>query len=211
MFLKVLIVAGGLLSSTVIIHHKLEMFKYDDYEYIIAVDSGYNNCEKLELKPDFLIGDLDSITTLDEHECEVIKLKPNKNHADLKYAVDHAVQMGAKSIVFLCATGRRMDHFLNNIDIMNYVYEKNIKCVLIDEFNVVTPLIGKKRFKNLSRYVSVLPITKEVVCTATYMKYPMEHYTIKQGDIVSISNEATFSRYTMDIEEGFALIIQSDY
>lgn len=208
--MKVLIVAGGLLSSALIIQHKLKTFKHNDYDYIIAVDSGYNNCMRLGIKPNLIVGDFDSIKLTEHHECEVKKLKPNKDHTDLKHAIEKAIKKKAKSIVFLCVTGRRMDHFLNNIDIINYAYQKNIKCVLIDEFNVVTPLMGKKSFKNLSRYVSVLPITKKVLCSATHMKYPMEKYTIKQGNIVSISNEATSSRYTVDIEEGFALIIQSD-
>lgn len=209
--MKILIVAGGLLSSAVIIKHKLETFKHNDYDYVIAVDSGYNNCKKLDIRPNLLVGDLDSVVNFDNNSCESIKLKTSKEQTDLRYSVSHAVKIGAKSIVFLCMTGRRMDHLLNNIDIMNYAYKQNVKCTLIDEFNVVTPLMGKKRFNNFSRYVSVLPITQKVICTATHMKYPMDHYTIKQGNIISVSNEATFSRYTINIEEGLALIIQSDY
>lgn len=214
--MKVLIVAGGLLSSEIIIATKLKRFNYDEFDYVIAVDSGYNNCLRLKIKPNLVIGDLDSVKNYEfkknaKPTHKTIRLSKQKDHTDLHYAVNQAEKIGAESIIFICATGRRIDHFLNNLDILRFTYQqKHIKCVLVDEYNVITPLSNKKKFKNKSRYVSFIPITPKIVCSATNMKYPMDNFTIKQGNVISISNEATSSSFTVDIIDGLALVIQSD-
>lgn len=199
-----LIVGSGNLTDTDKIIGKIE-----PYNHIIAVDGGYDRCATLGITPNLVIGDFDS-TAQTVFSCEQIRVKAEKDEADLKLAVEYALEHGATKIMFLCVTGGRLDHFLNNLSILEYVYSKGIDGVVIDEMNRIYVQIGRKYYNNLSRYVSVIPITEEIVCTSEHLKYPMEHRLISRHDIISISNECLGANFMLDIEQGTGFVILAD-
>ncbi len=201
-----LIVAGGVLLEPEQMKNRLP--KWDK---VIAVDSGYDHCISLEIKPDVLIGDLDSVkSTLQYGLCELMTANPEKDDTDLKLAVDQAITNGARHITIVCGTGGRMDHFLNNLSILDYVYAKGIECEMVDEVNRITILEGKQSYINSSKYISLIPITDSIVASAENLKYPMDKMKISRENIISVSNEATKDTFTLDIIEGKAFLIQAD-
>lgn len=202
--MKVLIIAGGELKDANKVCEKIDV---SSYELVIAVDSGYNNAQKLNITPDIVIGDLDSVSNLD-FKGEIIKYNPEKDETDLMLACNY--EKNAEVIDILCATGNRLDHFMGNLSILENLYMLNINARIIDEKNIISVLKSKLEFVNVSKYVSIIPITQEIELTCKNLKYPADKLIVNRNKIISISNEAISDKFLIDIRKGSAFIIQAD-
>lgn len=206
--MKYLIMAGGALLNPLALNVRLT--KYDK---IIAVDSGFDHCVALDLEPDVLVGDMDSIASYEREQLgdiDIIEANPEKDDTDLKLAVNHAIEQGATAITFAGATGGRIDHFLNNLSIMEYTYHKGMTCEMLDEVNRITILEGEKSYTNISKYVSLIPITDTITVSGQNIKYPMDKLVVHKDNIISVSNEATGDIFVLNVIEGKAFVIQAD-
>ncbi len=199
-----LIIAGGMIFDKDIIKNRIQNLSFD---YVIAADSGYDNAKILGINVDEVVGDMDSI--LEVPNIKATKLIPEKDDTDLKVCVEIAVEYGVKSIVFLAVTGGRLDHFFANVSILEYLNEKNVFAMIIDEQNMISYLSGEKNYKNTSKYVSIVPISDEICLTTLNMKYEATDLTVKRTNMISVSNEALSEDFSIKVD-GKALIIQSD-
>lgn len=114
---SVALVANGKISKP-----KLLVDKIRAYPYLIAVDGGLNHCHKLGLKPDLIIGDLDSadkkiLPLFDKVEKQVFPA--DKDKTDLELAIEYALEQGATRITVFAALGNRIDHTLVNIHLLS--------------------------------------------------------------------------------------------
>ena len=65
--------------------------------YIIAADSGYLKCIKVNVIPDLIIGDFDS-SPIPDVDTEIIRLPAEKDDTDTFYCVKKAIELGFKEI-----------------------------------------------------------------------------------------------------------------
>ena len=68
-------------------------------DFLVAVDGGLRHLKRLGLKPDLLIGDLDSVDAdelaeIEEVGVEVLRFPPAKDQTDLELALDYALRIG---------------------------------------------------------------------------------------------------------------------
>ncbi|MFI3227050.1 MAG: thiamine diphosphokinase [Clostridia bacterium] len=202
-----LIIGGGVLCDA-----KKVLVKIVDYnaDLIIACDSGYDNAQKLGIKPQVVVGDLDSVSS-EIIDTEIIQLQPEKDDTDMRVAVDLAISKQCENITILCATGGRLDHFYANMSILEYLDKQGIDAVIMDEQNVITvSKKGKTAYKNISKYVSIIPIDEKIVLTTENMKYEVQNLEVFRDNMVSISNESLENTFSLDISNGKAFVIQSD-
>ena len=88
---------------------------------VIAADGGALKAELLGLRPDVVIGDLDSLSQgklaeLEATGAEVVRHPMDKDASDTELAVLEAVRRGATEIVIVAALGGlRFDHALANV------------------------------------------------------------------------------------------------
>lgn len=201
-----LIIAGGVLLHPFKIAKKIKNINFD---IIVACDGGYNNAKKLNLVPDILIGDLDSLSDSDIL-CQVIKLNCEKDDTDLRASINYLLDKNISKIIILCATGGRLDHFFGNISNIEYLHDLGIPACIIDEQNEIFISDTKKVYKNTSKYVSIIPITNEIILSTHNLKYIANNLVVKRTNIISISNETALDEYTIDIVKGKAYVIKSD-
>lgn len=95
-----------------------------DDDYIICADGGTRHASSLDLKPDLVIGDMDSTDKayLQKLQADgvLIELFPqDKNETDLELAIDHAIGLESKEIIIVAALGGRLDHTLANIALLS--------------------------------------------------------------------------------------------
>ena len=205
---KCLIVAGGVLNNAKKILEKIQNLEFN---LVVACDSGYDNALKLGINPDFLVGDLDSIKSEISENCQVLKLNVEKDETDLKVAVDIAIEKGFESICIICATGGRLDHFMCNLSILEYIEHQGFYAYILDEYNEISINNNRKiTYINTSKYVSIIPITKSIKVSLSNLKYPLFEKTVFRDNIISVSNETHKPTYTIDILEGKAYVIKSD-
>lgn len=203
--MKVLLVCGSSIFNKDILIKRIN----DDYKEIIAIDSGYNNANILGIKPSIIIGDMDSIKDYDTN-IDIIKYNPIKDDTDLKLALDYCINKGYKNIDIICATGNRIDHMLNNISLLRYLDDNNIEGKIIDEYNIISVLHKDNHIKNISKYVSIIPITDSIIYSSNNLYYDAKELKVNNKNILSISNYATNEWFNITIHEGLAYLIQSD-
>ncbi len=90
-------------------------------DIVIAADAGFDYMKRIDLRPDVLVGDMDSIapeSLNDVNGIEVIRFPCDKDRSDTEIAVELAMTRGADRIILLAGTGLRMDHFLANMSLL---------------------------------------------------------------------------------------------
>ena len=103
---------------------------------IVCADGGVRHARACGLHPDLVIGDFDSGTL--PADCEVIRLKPEKDDSDLMCCAREAIRRGADTIWIACASGGRIDHFLANLFLLEYLGREGIDALFFDFIQILT-------------------------------------------------------------------------
>jgi thiamine pyrophosphokinase len=93
-------------------------------DFLVAVDGGLHHLKRLGLKPDLLIGDLDSVDANELAEVidagiEVQRFLPAKDQTDLELALEYTLKNGYAHIVIAYPFGDRVDHTLGNLSLLS--------------------------------------------------------------------------------------------
>lgn len=212
-----LIVTGGKLNLA----FARSFLKKEKFDKMIAVDAGLEAMDALGLIPDYVVGDFDTVSTPVLERYRQLPFivweqhKPEKNETDTELARSRALTLGCGKIVFLGATGGRLDHMLGNLHALYACMESGVEAYLIDSQNRVCLLDEGKTFCRASlwgKYVSFLPYTEEVKgITLRGFKYPLHEKDIRRGQEVGlcISNELAEDTAVLTFTEGILICIES--
>lgn len=214
---KCLIVTGGELDLA----FARSFLKREAFDKVIAVDGGLETAEALALVPDYVVGDFDTVkpSVLDRfRQVPYIvweQHRPEKNETDTELARSRALTLGCGRIVFLGATGGRLDHMLGNIHVLYACLQKGVEAWIVDRRNRLYLLDEGKIFyrdQQWGKYVSFLPYTEQVTgITLTGFQYPLNKKDIRRGEEAGlcISNEIAEDRATLEFEEGVLICVES--
>ena len=90
----------------------------------IAVDGGYEYCCLLDIRPDYVLGDFDSLSSKQAEKLEeraqkdqtnVIRIPRDKDDTDMLAAIKLGLQEGYRSFRLYGGSGGRLEHTLANI------------------------------------------------------------------------------------------------
>ncbi|WP_436860692.1 thiamine diphosphokinase [Staphylococcus caeli] len=184
----------------------------------IGIDRGTLILLEAGIRPQFAVGDFDSITQAEksyiEQRIEINPYQTEKDDTDLALGVAQAVKSGYKIIDIYGATGGRLDHFMGALQILEKLdYAKlNIEIRLIDASNEISFLTeGRHHIKNhtMFPYISFIPVVYPTTISLIDFKYNLHNETLKQGSTLTISNELNETQGIIDISEGSVLMIRS--
>lgn len=185
----------------------------NDTDKIIAVDGGLNYVYKLNLIPQFILGDLDSVdkNILNHYKdtVELIKYPSEKDFTDLELALEIAKEQGATEIIILSGTGGRIDHYLGNINALAYCVDNNISASLLDEKTRITVIDKNIELKNVKdKTISLIPLTSVVEnITTEGLKYSLTNENLYVGKCRGISNEAITNNIKINLSKGKLIIV----
>ncbi len=209
--MKALVVSSGLIENINLLKDYCK-----EVDYILAVDGGTNYLIKANIKPDAVIGDLDSIDIeniekIKAYDIPIMKFPVKKNATDSELAIDFLYEKGYKNIIQIGSLGSRIDHSIANVYLLDYMKEKGIEGYLINEQNIIYLVDGIKRVKKQKKYISVIPITDDgIIVSLEGFEYPLDHKFIKRGSTLGVSNEIKGEEATIRIHSGKALVILSE-
>ena len=211
--IKTLIVSGGNVEKDSF----NEIYLNNKFDYIIASDRGLEILDKLNIRPDYIIGDFDSIDkkVLNKYiNLDVIikELNPEKDYTDTHMAIKLAIELESTYITILGAIGTRLDHTISNINILKEALDKNIECKIIDNKNEIQ-LINKKTIlkkDNNYKYISLIPLTTKVEgITLKGFKYQLSNAVLEIGHSIGVSNEQIDEMAEIDFKKGILILIKS--
>ena len=115
---RILIFANGELHDI----NKARLILRED-DFILCADGGTRHALALGMKPNLVIGDMDSLEKDDWKRLEesgvTVELYPrDKNETDLELAINRAIELEPKEIVIIAALGGRTDQTLANIALL---------------------------------------------------------------------------------------------
>lgn len=184
-------------------------------DYVICADGGTNYALNMGIRPDVVVGDLDSIdnnvynqildlgTIIEKYPCE-------KDMSDLELALEMAIEHQPEEIVIFGALGNRLDQTLSNINILLLPLRSDIKASIVDEFHQLQIVNKKITIAGTPKeYLSLYPLTGEVTGITTQgLKFPLNGETLYFSSTRGLSNEFISNVATITIEQGLLLIIK---
>ena len=136
---QTVIVSGGMVEKD----FALSILKSEETEFVIGVDRGLVFLYDNEIKPDYIVGDFDSLPGeileryRQEGEIPIRTYNPVKDATDTKIALDKALEEGSTEIWILGATGTRIDHVVCNLQILKEAWEKKVPVWIVDSRNKI--------------------------------------------------------------------------
>ncbi|ADU27625.1 thiamine diphosphokinase [Ethanoligenens harbinense] len=178
-------------------------------DYILCADGGADNARRLGVRPQRVLGDLDSVERLPEG-VPAERFPPEKDDTDTMLAVKRALVMGYRSFLLLGAWGGRPDHAYANLCALLYLAEHGASGTIADggvEIHVVKN--GSLRLKKREDYyVSVFPFDGPADgVNETGMKYGLTDACLRTADPLGVSNEFRDEQAVISVKRGALLIM----
>jgi len=184
-------------------------------DLIVAADSGLQTAENAGLRPDWVIGDMDSLDDLGRLEKypadKVLRFRQDKDHTDTELALDLLREQGCEKICIIGGGGGRLDHILA----LRSLFErkkyperwvtKNEDIYCLDVLNTSGGVLNIK--VPLSSLVSVFPLgSGPWDIESNGLKWPLNGLSWEMGSI-GISNTTVEDQFGIRVNKGRFLLI----
>lgn len=210
--MKVIIFTNGEYQNIVFYEEYLKEIKAD---YLICADGGANFVRELDLKPDIIIGDMDSITAETRAFFKEIRFEcysSQKDETDTELAINHAIKLGADKVIILGGLGSRIDHCLANIYLLKRFMDVGIEAEIVNENNHIR-LIGETTAFHfpIGTLVSILPIGGDVEgLTITGFEYPITEGQMTIDKPYGISNVTSKNTQRIVFKKGILMVVMPE-
>ena len=190
-------------------------------DLVIAVDGGFSYCGLLQVEPDLILGDFDSVsgqeaellTDLERQIPErVLRLPCEKDDTDTLAALKEGMRRGYRDFRIYAGTGGRLDHTLANIQCLVYLKNRDAVGYLVDGSGMMLVIQNETiRFQEgLEGYLSLLSLVEESRgITLEGLKYPLNNAVIRNEFPIGISNEFTGEAAAVTVEDGTVVCMVS--
>ena len=182
---------------------------------IICCDGGVRHLQQRGIKPDVIIGDMDSIDpghleSYSRHDVKIIKYPASKDFTDTELALDYAINLKPAAIYIWGALGGRLDHTLANVFLLEKTKTLPIKAYLIDEYCEVFLLSGDVTInESAGQTVSLIALSPQVEgITLRGFLYPLDNATLSMGESLAVSNIINGDEAKISVRSGNLLVIR---
>ena len=184
-------------------------------DLVVCADSGLASADALDVQPDVIVGDLDSIdpVALERARRTGVEVEAHpaaKDATDLELALDAALRRGAASIVVVSGgPGPRLDHFVAELALLAatpavaeaLVGSARIRFVRAPASVAVTGTPGE--------VVSLVPAGADVGgVTTSGLRWPLTAEPLPFGTTRGVSNELSGTHATVSVTSGVLLVVQ---
>ncbi len=188
-----------------------------DSSLIIAADGGAKHVRSLSKVPDYVIGDLDSISKgdldkLSDAGVPVIVYPHKKDQTDLELALNLAVEKGAEEILIFSAMGLRWDMTLANVMLLSLPILDGVGSVcIIDGKHEIRLLKGNATMEVAGTpgdILSLIPaggLAEGVGLKG--LEYPLDNARIPFGSTWAVSNVFKEKRALISLEAGMLIVV----
>ena len=212
---RTVIVSGGMLEKD----FALPIIKSEDTEFVIGVDRGLKFLYDNEVKPDYIVGDFDSVPKglvdyyREEADVPIREFNPVKDASDTEIALRLCLGLNRKEIWILGGTGNRIDHLWANIQCLQIALDAGADARIVDSHNQIR-LLDKgstlKREEAFGKYFSLFPMELPVdALTITGAKYPLKNHFLKPDDSLCVSNEFEMDEVKISFSFGKVILMET--
>ena len=147
-------------------------------EYVVCCDGAADHYISLGHTPDAIVGDGDSISSLNREKfADRLHIINEQESNDQTKAVRFLVSQGKRRIAIVGATGRREDHTIGNISLLIEYARAGVEVRLFTDYGVFVPCNGTTTHKcRKGQQVSIFCITAKSL-KAEGLLYPIYDFT----------------------------------
>lgn len=177
---------------------------------IICADGGYHLAMEYGIKPDYIIGDFDSIGENYDKSIKAVRFTRDKDKTDGELAILFAANKGCKKLHIYGADGGRLDHILTNISLLHVGASVGVRVTIHTE--TATVYLANSTFQlpvKIKDIITIVPFSERVHINSTKgLKYEIKDSTLKKGTTLGVSNIATSDNIMIDISKGEAIVFK---
>jgi thiamine pyrophosphokinase len=181
---------------------------------LIAADGGLHHLRQLGLRPDVLIGDLDSVEpgeveTVHQAASRVERFPVRKDKTDLELAVRLARAEGADDIVIFGALGGRWDQTLANLLLLAHADFRTVRIRLVDGAQQIYLIQAATRIEGQpGDTVSLISLHGDARGVTTEgLEYPLRDGQLPLGSTLGISNVLLGEQGSVSVQDGLVACI----
>ncbi|MBE0644771.1 MAG: thiamine diphosphokinase [Bacteroidetes bacterium] len=179
---------------------------------IVCADGGANAARAMDIIPDTIVGDFDSITIdtrvfFERAGVPLIHLE-RQDDTDFEKALIHLRERGVKQVVICGVTGKLLDHTLGNFSIL-LRYLDAFEMVLFDPHYRVDVITTDAEFSSRpGDRISVVPLTLASGVHYDGLRYPLQGDSLSFGIAEGTCNEALGDKFSISLKEGVLLVFR---
>jgi thiamine pyrophosphokinase len=209
---KAIVVAGGDAAAD-------DAAQLSGADLVIAADSGAAWLAGRGIRPDLVVGDMDSVdpTLLQRLAAEGATIErhpPDKEASDAELAIDRAVSAGAAEVVIIGALGGgRLDHELANLLLLANPAWRGVTLRVVRGGTVARAVHAGDRLMLTAAagdMVTLLPVSGDAIGVRTDgLQYPLDGETLPIGRSRGLSNRVEQAPASVSLEGGTLLVIET--
>lgn len=188
-----------------------ELPELQEYAKIYCTDGAYAHLLQNKIRPDFVIGDFDSIQE-DDISPKVEKIKRiDQDFTDFHKCLQVIQEHGFTAVDVYGSTGSEHDHFLGNLTTAHQ-FKDELNITFLDDYSIFfftekqIELEGVKR-----RMISLYPFPKATQVESEGLFYPLKGMDLDITQHIGTRNHATQKNVKITYKEGDLLVFISKY
>lgn len=174
----------------------------------VCADGGANIAARLKLRPDLIIGDLDSLLATTRKRfprARSIQID-DQNSTDLEKAITYLIAQGYDHIIVVGAEGKRLDHTVGNMGALAKFGDRVTISFHSDDGILRYVGSGTEFEAELGSTLSLIPLTHCGGITTHGLKYPLKNESLELGVRDGTSNCVISSPVRITVKSGRLLI-----
>lgn len=179
-----------------------------NYAGIYSVDGAFHYLQALNIKPDLIMGDFDSIEKLPKNIDHIHT--PDQNYTDFEKALKIIIKQGYKVVDVFAANGLEQDHFLGNMSTA-LKYKKQLRLTFYDDWQKYYFLQKQNTINGVKgKTISLFPFPKAKKVSSKGLKYRLsqDNLNMKKNKI-GTRNLAINDEISIHFSKGNLLIFIS--
>ena len=182
---------------------------------LLCADGGANVAVSAGYFPDYVVGDLDSVTpevSASLSDDRLIEVSEDDTGTDLEKVLRFAVRIGVRTAAVLGATGGRTDHTLWNLGLLR-LFAPDLRLRILDDYCEIRLIDRKVRFSApVGKKISLSPCSGPVTGIRTRgLRFALLREMLASGERDGISNEVVDDPVEISVESGdLLLVVQND-
>lgn len=199
-------------ANGIVTESEFSKIRDEEFNLIVAADGGAQNALEGGCHPDYVVGDLDSITpeikTQLPETAFIQRLSQELN--DLEKALIFCEEQAVTDITLLGIGGKRLDHTLNNLSVLCR-YDQKFKLAIFDAHSQIYLVRDEWQYSGEpNQLISLIPLGAVEGVKTEGLAFPLNNEPLVFGEREGLSNYIVSNPVKVCVKEGLLFIFVLD-
>ena len=188
-----------------------EMPDVSNYEKIYCTDGAYAFLLGKQIRPDYVIGDFDSVSIDDISPFVEVLERPDQDFTDFEKSLQIIEEHGYDAVDVYGSTGQESDHFLGNLSTA-LEFKDRLNITFYDDYSIFFFADKSIELEGVQkRIISLIPFHKAKKVNSKGLKFPLNDLDLRLGKRMGTRNYASEDVVEISYESGELIVFISNY